>query len=126
MKTSSRWKGLGALGSLVAIVALAAALTSGAQAAGGFTSCANKTVKIDLEGGTKFPVKAKAISVEGTTCAAAYEFITLYYRGEEISPKTGYPQNYRCKSVDFKAPLGFLPTLCTKPGKKVKFAQQGG
>lgn len=124
MKISSRWKGLGALASVAALVAVTMALTPGAQASSGFTSCANKTVKVTTEGNT-FPVKAKAISVSGTTCAGAYEFIALYYRGEKASA-TGYPQNYKCKGAEFKAPLGYLPTLCTKPGKKIKFAQQGG
>jgi hypothetical protein len=125
MKTSSRWKGLGALGSAAAIVVVAAALTPGAQAASGYTGCANKTVKITLEDGSKFPVKAKAISVSGVTCAAAYEFIAFAYRGEKIS-KTGFPLNYKCKPAEFKTPVGFLPTLCTKPGKKIKYGQQGG
>jgi hypothetical protein len=125
MKTSSRWKGLGALGSVVAIAAVAMALTPGAQASSGYTSCPNKTFKIVLEGGTKFPVTAKAISVSGLSCAGAYEFIGFEYRGERTG-NSGFAQNYHCKPVEFKAPLGFLPTLCTKGGKKIKYAQQGG
>jgi hypothetical protein len=109
---------------VVALIALAMALTPGAQASSGFTSCANKTVKIDIEG-NKFSVHAKAISVSGVTCAAAYEFIAYSYRGEKIS-KTGFPLNYTCKPAEFKTPVGYLPTICTKPGKKIKYGQQGG
>jgi hypothetical protein len=49
----------------------------------------------------------------------------LSYNGEKIS-KTGYPQNYTCKNVEFKVSLGYIPTLCTKPGKAIKYAAQGG
>jgi hypothetical protein len=124
MKISSRWKGLGALASVGAIVAVAVALTPGAQAANSYKSCANKSVKINVEG-NKFTVHAKAISVSGVTCAAAYEFIAYNYRGEKVS-KTGFPLNYTCKSAEFTTPPGYLPTLCTKPGKKIKYGQQGG
>lgn len=124
MKPWLQWNRVGVLASAVALVALVAALAPGAQASSGFESCANKTVKLNLEG-NKFSVTAKAISVQGTTCAAAYEFIKLAYSGEKIS-STGYPENYKCKSAEFKVPEGYIPTLCTKPGKKIKYGGQGG
>jgi hypothetical protein len=124
MKSYLRWNRVGVLVSVVALVALVAALAPGAQASSGFESCANKTVKFDVEG-RKISVTAKAIAVEGTTCAAAYEFLKLVYSGEKIS-STGYPQNYKCKNVEFKVPVGYVPTLCTKPGKKIKYGGQGG
>ena len=124
MKAWLRWNRIGVLASVVALVALVAALAPGAQASSGFESCANKTVKFDIEG-NKVSVTAKAIAVEGTTCAAAYEFLKLAYSGEKIS-STGFPQNYKCKTVEFKVPEGYIPTLCAKPGKKIKYGGQGG
>ena len=129
MKTASKWFGIGGLGSLLALVVLVVALSAGAQASSGFTSCGNKTLNVTVESGPgekqTFPVKVKAVSVQGTTCAAAFEFVRYAYSGEKIG-KSGYPQNYHCKPAEFKAPLGYIPTLCTKGGKKIKYAGQGG
>ncbi len=128
MKTSRKWFGIGGLGSLLALAILVAAMTSGAQASSGYSSCPNKAIKINVgEPGemSKFTAHATAISVDGVTCAAAYEFIRFAYTGEKIG-KSGYPLGYTCKSVEFKTPLGYLPTLCTKPGKKIKYGAQGG
>jgi hypothetical protein len=115
---------------VLALVVLAVAMTSGAQASDGFTPCANKTVKVTVEGAPgespqTFNVQAKAIAVDGVTCTAAYEFIRFAYNGEKTS-STGFPQNYKCKPAEFKTPLGFVPTLCTKPGKKIRYGAQGG
>jgi len=130
MKTSSKWFGIGGLWSLLALAVLVFAMTSAAQAASGYTSCANKTFTIKVEGlegekPRKVPVKAEAISVEGVNCADAYEFIRYAYTGEKISA-TGYPLHYTCKNATFKVPLGFIPTQCVKPGKKIRFGAQGG
>ncbi len=130
MKTSRKWFGIGGLGSMLALAVLAVALTSGAQASSGYTSCPNKTFKVTIEGAEgekpqKFNVTAKAISVDGVTCAAAYEFIRFAYNGEKVSA-TGYPLHYTCKSATFKTPLGYLPTQCVKPGKKIRYGAQGG
>jgi hypothetical protein len=130
MKTSRNWFGIGGLGSVLALAVLVAAMTSGAQAASGYTSCADKTFTITVEGlegeaPRKFPVKAKAISVDGVSCADAYEFIRYSYSGEKVSA-TGYPLHYTCRSATFKVPLGFIPTQCVKPGKKIRYGAQGG
>jgi hypothetical protein len=124
-----RYRIIGFLGSAVALLVLVMALTPGAQASSGFTSCPNKAVKFQIEGsdGTKSPytVTVKAISVKGTSCTKAYEFFRLSYNGEKIS-KTGYPQNYKCANGEFHVPLGYIPTICTKPGKTIKYGAQGG
>jgi hypothetical protein len=126
---SRRRYGIGILASAVALIALVAALTPAAQASGTFTSCANKPVKFPIEdgsgGSTNYTTVVKAISVKGTSCAGAYEFLRLSYGQEKIG-STGYPQNYKCKNAEFKVPLGYIPTICTKPGKTIKYGAQGG
>ena len=128
MESRKRY-GIGILASAVALIALVAALTPGAQAASSFTPCANKPVKFPIEdgsGGTQtYTVVVKAISVKGTTCASAYEFLHQSYNQEKLGA-SGYPQNYKCKSADFKVPLGYIPTICSKGGKTIKYAAQGG
>ena len=128
MESRKRY-GIGILASAVALIALVAALTPGAQAASSFTTCANKPVKFQIEdgsGGTRpYTTVVKAISVKGTTCASAYEFLHQSYNQEKIGA-SGYPQNYKCKSGDFKTPLGYIPTICSKGGKTIKYGAQGG
>jgi hypothetical protein len=128
MESRKRY-GIGILASAVALIALVAALTPGAQASGSFATCANKPIKFQIEDGTggtrPYTTVIKAISVKGTTCAGAYEFLRLSYNQEKIS-STGYPQNYKCKPAEFKTPLGYLPMLCSKPGKTIKYGAQGG
>jgi hypothetical protein len=113
----------------VALIALVAALAPGAQASGSFTSCANRPVKFPIDNGdgtsTPYTTVVKAISVKGTSCAAAYEFLRLSYNQEKIG-KTGYPQNYTCEGAEFKVPLGYIPTICSKPGKTIEYGAQGG
>ncbi|HEV7483690.1 MAG TPA: hypothetical protein VGO13_11400 [Solirubrobacterales bacterium] len=128
MESRKRY-GIGILASAVALIALVAALTPGAQASGNFTTCANKPVKFQIEdgsGGTRpYTTVVKAISVKGTSCASAYEFLHDSYNQEKIS-STGYPQKYKCKNGEFKVPLGYIPTICSKPGKTIKYGAQGG
>lgn len=82
MESRKRY-GIGILASAVALIAPVAALTPGAQAAGSFTTCADKPVKFKIEdgsGGTRpYTVVVKAIS-----------------------------------------------TICSKPGKTIKYGAQGG
>jgi hypothetical protein len=121
--------GIGILASAVALISLVAALTPGAQASGSFTSCANKPIKFQIEDGTggtrPYTTVVKAISVKGTTCAGAYEFLRNSYNQENIGT-SGYPQNYKCKSAEFKVPLGYIPTICSKGSKAIKYGAQGG
>jgi hypothetical protein len=128
MESRKRY-GIGILVSAVALIALVAALTPGAQAAGSFTTCANKPVKFPIEdgsGGTRtYTTVVKSISVKGTTCASAYEFLHDSFNQEKIGA-SGYPQNYKCKTGEFKTPLGYLPMTCSKGNKTIKYAAQGG
>ena len=120
---------IGVLGSAIALLALAAALVPGAQAAGSFKTCANKQVKffIEAEEGKKSPytVTVKTISVKNVSCAEAYEFFPRPHNNEKAGP-SGYPLNYKCKGGEFDTPLGYYPTICTKGSKTIKYAQQGG
>jgi hypothetical protein len=110
----------------VALIVLVLALTPGAQASSGLTSCPNKAIKFQVEGATKpYTTVVKSISVKGTPCAKAYEFFRLLYNGEKLS-KTGYPQNYKCETGEFKVPVGYFAQVCTKPGKTIQYAAQGG
>jgi len=77
------------------------------------------------DGPQPYSVTVKAISVKGASCAQAYEFLRFSYNSEKIG-KTGYPQNYTCKSAEFKVPLGYIPTICSKPGRTIKYGAQGG
>jgi hypothetical protein len=129
MEASDRRYKIGVIGGALALIALVVALTPGAQASSGFTSCPNKAVKFQIEGSdgstSPYTVTVKAISVKGTSCAKANEFFRLSYNGEKIS-KTGYPQNYKCENGEFKVPLGYIATICSKPGKTIKYGAQGG
>jgi hypothetical protein len=113
----------------LALVALAVALAPGAQASGTFSSCANKKVnfQIEVEEGKKSPysVVIKTISVKGTTCAAAYEFLRESYANYG-SGDGGYPQGYKCKGGQFDVPLGYIPEICSKGSKTIKYSTQGG
>jgi len=113
----------------LALVALVVALAPGAQAAGTFSSCANKKVnfQIEVEEGKKMPysVVIKTISVKNTTCAAAYEFLRESYKNYG-SGTGGYPQGYKCKGGQFEVPTGYVPEICTKGSKTIKYATQGG
>jgi hypothetical protein len=129
MEAPRKRYGIGALASAVALIALVVALTPGAQASSGFSSCPNKSLKIQIEGAegekTPYTVTVKAISIKGTSCAKAYEFFRLSYSGEKTG-KYGYPQNYKCENAEFKVPVGYIPTICNKPGKTIKYGAQGG
>ena len=129
MRASSRRYRTGIVVSALALIALVAALAAGAQAAGGFTTCPNKAFKLRIETGegstTPYTVTIKTISVKGTSCAAAYEFLRLTYKNEKIS-STGSPQHYKCTAGEFKVPTGYIPRVCAKPGKTIRYAGQGG
>ena len=126
MESPSKRYGIGVLINTMALIALVAALTPDAQASSGLTTCPNKPIQVQVEGSTKpFAIVVKTISVKGTSCAKANEFFRLAYNGEKIS-KTGFPQNYKCEAGEFKVPVGYFPQVCTKPGKTIQYAAQGG
>jgi hypothetical protein len=116
-----------ALGGLLALAGGVAALTPGASAAGTVHKCANKALVLELPGAPgeaprKYKLTIKAIAAQGVSCAAAYKFIGL----EETNTTRTTPEHYKCTSGHFKAPIGTVPTTCTKPGAKIQFAGPGG
>ncbi|HET7445616.1 MAG TPA: hypothetical protein VFJ57_13265 [Solirubrobacterales bacterium] len=130
MEASKRWFDLGIAGALVALIALAIVLVPGAQAQkASYVNCGNKKITIQIEdgeGGTRpYKVNAKAVQVKSVTCADAVKFIGHFYSGDAPG-KYGYPENYKCKEVDFAVPEGYMPQLCTRGSKGIKFGAQGG
>lgn len=129
MRPARRWYGIGALASTAALIALVVALVPGAQASAAYKSCGNKKITIQIENGeggkTPFKVTAKAVEAKNLTCADAFTFIREAYSGENTG-KSGYPQNYKCKNGEFKVPVGYIPTICTKGSKAIKYGGQGG
>jgi len=127
MKAVCKWQGPATFASVLALGASAAALTPGASAAAPIHSCGSKTVIIEeeLEPGkppTKFKVSVQAIKSQGTSCSSAYKFLTSFYNNHA----TTTPEGYKCKSGHFAVPRGRVPEVCSKPGKKIQFAGQGG
>jgi hypothetical protein len=114
------------IGTVLAIAAGMAALAPGASLAASTHSCGTKTFTIEhkAENGapaSKFKVTIKQISSTGVSCKAAYTFLTKLY-----TSASGTPEKYKCTSGHFKVPAGRVPEVCTRPGKKIQFAGQGG
>jgi hypothetical protein len=114
-----------AVGTILALLGGAAALTPGAQAAGQTHKCANQVETIELpgpSGPTTVKTTVKDISTQGVTCAAAYKFLILTYK----STSAVAPEHYKCKTGHFKAPTGYVPEVCTRPGARIQYAAHGG
>jgi len=127
MEARLKGRRLAVLGGLLALAGGAAALTPGASAAGSLHKCANTTLVLEITGAPgeaarKYKLTIKAISTQGVSCTAAYKFIHL----EETNKTRTVPEHYKCTSGHFKAPIGTVPTTCTKPGAKIQFAGPGG
>jgi hypothetical protein len=127
MEAVRKWQGLATIGSVLALATAAVALAPGASAAAVVHACGTHTVVIETETEpgkppSKFKVPIKAITTQGTSCASAYRFLSGLYN--EKTGKT--PEGFTCKSAKFKVPPGSVPEVCTKPGKKIQFAGEGG
>jgi hypothetical protein len=112
---------------LVALTASVGAFTPGTAVASGLQKCATKTVTLELENGVGQPkVKFKEmftnISTSGVTCASAGKFFTLLANDKTSAP----PEHFKCKIGHFKVALGHFPEVCTKPGARIQYGQQGG
>jgi hypothetical protein len=122
MEAARQWYKLGVLGSVIALVVLAFAVVSGAQASGSYKECGSKKITIQIEdgeGGTRpYKVWAKSVSAKGLSCQAAFELIRGAYVGD-----TG---KFNCKGGSFTVPTGYYPQICTKGTQAVKYGQQGG
>ena len=116
---------------MAASVALlgAAALGTGAQAAGTLTKCGSKTVTIQVPTGigtetTPFKEIAKNIEAGGLSCSAAFKFVKL-----ELTNKTNTtPEHFKCTiaTTKYKEPRGYFAERCTHNGAVVVYGQQGG
>jgi hypothetical protein len=124
MKAVRRWQGLATLGSVVALALGALALIPGAAVASTH-ACGNHTITIEQEvevgkPKTKFKLPIKQIVTQGVSCTSAYKVITALYTSG------GKTEGFKCTAGKFKVPKYTIPQQCTKPGKKIQFAGQGG
>jgi hypothetical protein len=125
MKAARKWQGLATIASVMALAGGLAAITPGVAVAATH-SCGSKTVVIERAGEegappSKFKFPVAQISTQGVSCQAAYAFLTKYYNST-----SGTPEKYKCAAGHFKVPSGKVPTACTRPGKKIQWAGQGG
>ncbi|MBS1860136.1 MAG: hypothetical protein JSS68_00340 [Actinobacteria bacterium] len=113
------------LGRGAAILACAASLAGTAAviaptAASAATTCADKTIKIQVEGSKPIPLPVKAITTEGgVSCAEAYKVIAGVLTGEP-------PSGWKSYGAHFPTPEGLVPQGVKKGSKKIKFATRGG
>ena len=126
MSAARRWRRPAATASVVASCAALAALTPGASVAASARNCATKSFAIEVTAANgmspaKFRVTVRQISATGLSCKAAYAFLAKFY-----SSTSGTPERYKCTVGHFKVPVGKVPEVCTKPGRKIQFAGQGG
>jgi hypothetical protein len=70
---------------------------------------------------SKFTVTVNQITTQGVSCQAAESFLKKLYVSS-----TGVPEKYKCAVGHFKVPPGKVPEVCTRSGKKIQFAGQGG
>jgi hypothetical protein len=124
MRAARKWQGPAAIGSALALLAGAAALTPGASIAATTHNCGTKHITIEhkAENGapaSKFTVTVNQITTQGVSCQAAASFLKKLYG-------TGVPEKYKCTVGHFKVPPGKVPEICTRPGKRIQFAGQGG
>jgi hypothetical protein len=127
MKAVRKWQGPATLASLLALGVGAVALTPGASAAAPVHVCGSKTVIVEQQGEagsapTKFKLSVKAIKSQGVSCTDAYRFLTKLYNNHS----TKAPESYTCKVAHFTVPVGHVPEICSKSGKKIQFAGEGG
>jgi hypothetical protein len=126
MKAARKWQGPAAIGSAVTLLAGAAALAPGASIAATTHNCGTKHITIErkAENGlpaSKFKVTVNQITTQGVSCQTAGAFLKKLY-----SSGTGAPEKYKCAVGHFKVPPGKVPEVCTRSGKKIQFAGQGG
>jgi hypothetical protein len=127
MEARNMWKGSAMLGGVLALAGGGSALTPGAIAAPAVHKCANKVEALEIAGVAgeaprKLKVTIKAISSQGVSCAAAYKFVALQLKNTTST----VPEGFKCKVGGFKAPVGSVPEVCTKPGAKIQYAGPGG
>ncbi|HTT94147.1 MAG TPA: hypothetical protein VMF55_05705 [Solirubrobacterales bacterium] len=114
-------RGAAILACAASLAGTAAVVAPTAASARGASTCANKTVKLHLEGASKpYSLPVKAIKVEGgVSCAEAYKVITEYVEGKA-------PAGWKSIPAKFEAPEGLVPQAIKKGSKKIKYAIHGG
>jgi hypothetical protein len=121
------WRAMAVMGSVTALFATAVAMAPGA-AASSFRGCPNLTVVLALPTGeagktVKYHEHIKAISSQGVSCSGADSFI----KKDLTTTTAGKVAGYSCKvTTTFKAPIGYVPMLCTRGGSAIRFARHGG
>jgi hypothetical protein len=125
MKAVRNWQGPATLLAVGALAVALAALTPGALASAPVHSCGNKVVVIEQPGeagqpGHRFKLLIKEVKSQGVTCTDAFKVVSALYKGSAT------PEKYKCTVGHFKVAVGRVPEVCTKPGKRVQFAGQGG
>jgi hypothetical protein len=126
MRAARKWQGAAVVGSAVALLAGAAALAPGASIAATTHTCGTKHVTIErkAENGqpaSKLTVTVSQVTTRGVSCQAAASFLKKLY-----GSSTGAPEKYKCAVGHFKVPPGKVPEVCTRSGKRIQFAGQGG
>jgi hypothetical protein len=126
MRAARKWQGAAVVGSAVALLAGAAALAPGASIAATTHTCGTKHITIvrPAEGSlpaSKITITVNDLSARGLSCHAAVSFLKKLYNSS-----TGVPEKYKCVIGHFKVPPGKVPEVCTRSGKRVQFAGQGG
>jgi hypothetical protein len=126
MKAVRKWQGLATLGAVLSLAVGALALAPSASLAATH-SCGSHTVNLEIAGEpgqpkTKYKFPVKQIITQGVSCESAYKVISALYSGVG----KGKPDGYKCTVGKFKVPAGKVAEQCTKPGKKIQFAGQGG
>jgi len=128
MNGLASWRGMAVVGSVATIFAATVAMAPGASASGSFRGCPNLTVVLAAPTGevgktVKYHEHIKAISSQGVSCAGADTFI----KKDLTATKAGKIEGYSCRvTTTFKAPLGYVPMLCTRAGSAIRFARHGG
>jgi hypothetical protein len=114
-------RGAAILACAASLAGTAIAVAPTAASARAASTCANKSVAVTPEGGTRtLHIPVKAISVEGgVSCAEAYKVIAGVLTGKT-------PSGWKTAIAHFEAPEGLVPELAKKGSKKIKFAVQGG
>lgn len=110
---------------------LVVAMVPGAQAAGGYSTCAaTKKIVLKLDNGDgttrPYPIQVKSVAAKALPCADAYKLIGEVMSGVPGSKEGSYAQDYKCKAGSFPLPSGFYAQVCTKGSKGVKWGQPGG
>jgi hypothetical protein len=126
MRAARKWQGAAAIGSALALFAGAAALAPGASIAATTHTCGTKHITIErkAEAGlpaSKMKITVNQVTTQGVSCQAAVSFLKKVYVSS-----TGAPEKYKCAIGHFKVPPGKVPEVCTRPGKKIQWAGEGG